>query len=551
MPSKENFMKNTFQSVAGYKLLSAIIQTFQNYGGKLSLEQLYAYLPQQLGYELNEDERGQVASVLDGYTMGERPYDEQDGKVLYLFEDLGNDSYVLTASEETINALQMEDGAFVAPEDIPTGALNGAQASKAWSDREEFASSAGHDTLTSSYETSQESTSSDGMQEGPQTVIVAFVGQPEDFASDEELEAASREADAYEENPYDEESLEQERALRDAHFAWQQGKMEESDAILEEEYMDKASHGFIASSELEGKAESGMSRGMEPEESDLAAKLAQAQATIASLKEQLYQSDQELRETTDRYEGVQADARSCFADRIESEGSARDHAASAREAREAMEKALAEKESMKKESIQAHSDAMQARSEAEAARAEAEVARSEASQAADQVIAANARVENANYLIAQARDEAESARQDARDARAEVTQIRADAKLAQTRIDEAQAQNEVYQQKAIDAQNAAAQAQGKLDVIADADRADKAAKKLTRKLNRAEDRIAQQYRKIDDHQQQIDDGKMRSFHEAQIRHNEKVIDRKERKIAELLADAQAACDRQYLARSIR
>ncbi len=65
-------------------------------------------------------------------------------------------------------------------------------------------------------------------------------------------------------------------------------------------------------------------------------------------------------------------------------------------------------------------------------------------------------------------------------------------------------------------------------------RADNA--KLNRKISKAQDRIVQQERKIFDHNGQIDrntSNMMKSVHESQIRHNKKVIDRKERKISKL------------------
>lgn len=62
---------------------------------------------------------------------------------------------------------------------------------------------------------------------------------------------------------------------------------------------------------------------------------------------------------------------------------------------------------------------------------------------------------------------------------------------------------------------------------------DKKQAKLDRKIQKAEDRIQQQYRKIEDHQEQIDQGSKQSLHKAQIRHDKKVIDRKERKIEKL------------------
>ena len=60
--------------------------------------------------------------------------------------------------------------------------------------------------------------------------------------------------------------------------------------------------------------------------------------------------------------------------------------------------------------------------------------------------------------------------------------------------------------------------------------------KIDRKIKKAQDRITQQKRKISDHLGQIErDGSnaMKSLHESQIRHNKKVIDRKERKIDKL------------------
>ncbi len=60
--------------------------------------------------------------------------------------------------------------------------------------------------------------------------------------------------------------------------------------------------------------------------------------------------------------------------------------------------------------------------------------------------------------------------------------------------------------------------------------------KIDRKIKKAQDKITQQKRKISDHLGQIErDGSnaMKSLHESQIRHNKKVIDRKERKIDKL------------------
>ncbi|WP_304685217.1 hypothetical protein, partial [Ileibacterium valens] len=60
--------------------------------------------------------------------------------------------------------------------------------------------------------------------------------------------------------------------------------------------------------------------------------------------------------------------------------------------------------------------------------------------------------------------------------------------------------------------------------------------KLSRKIDKANDRITQQERKIEDHNNQIQRNQassMKSMHESQIRHNKKVIDRKVRKIAKI------------------
>ena len=60
--------------------------------------------------------------------------------------------------------------------------------------------------------------------------------------------------------------------------------------------------------------------------------------------------------------------------------------------------------------------------------------------------------------------------------------------------------------------------------------------KIDRKIKQAQDKIAQQERKISDHIGQIErdeSNAMKSLHESQIRHNKKVIDRKERKINKL------------------
>lgn len=60
--------------------------------------------------------------------------------------------------------------------------------------------------------------------------------------------------------------------------------------------------------------------------------------------------------------------------------------------------------------------------------------------------------------------------------------------------------------------------------------------KTQKKIAKAQDRIEQQQRKIDDHNEQIErnsSGMMQSLHKAQIRHDKKVIDRKERKLDRL------------------
>lgn len=62
-------------------------------------------------------------------------------------------------------------------------------------------------------------------------------------------------------------------------------------------------------------------------------------------------------------------------------------------------------------------------------------------------------------------------------------------------------------------------------------------KKAMRKIQKAQDRIEQQERKIADHEQQIEEnstGMMKSIHRSQIRHDQKVIDRKNRKIIGLV-----------------
>lgn len=65
--------------------------------------------------------------------------------------------------------------------------------------------------------------------------------------------------------------------------------------------------------------------------------------------------------------------------------------------------------------------------------------------------------------------------------------------------------------------------------------------KTMQKIAKAKDRIAQQERKIADHEQQIEEnssGMMKSIHRSQIRHNNKVIDQKNRKISKLVQSMQ-------------
>lgn len=109
---------------------------------------------------------------------------------------------------------------------------------------------------------------------------------------------------------------------------------------------------------------------------------------------------------------------------------------------------------------------------------------------------AGAVLDEANAAVLQARDRAEKAEQQ-------------NAEL-EKKMDRLQAQNEKLQCRKEKAQN-----------------------KVDRKIQKAEDRIEQQYRKIEDHEQQIRNGSMESLHKAQIRHDKKVIDRKERKIEKL------------------
>lgn len=118
----------------------------------------------------------------------------------------------------------------------------------------------------------------------------------------------------------------------------------------------------------------------------------------------------------------------------------------------------------------------------------------------------NAELDAANAAVLQARDRAEKAE-------AEAAKARQQAARAQKKAD-------AYKKSAQKA----------------CDQADKACRKTERKILKAEQRIEQQEKKIADHEGQIardSSGFMKSFHEAQIRHDGKVIDRKERKLAKL------------------
>lgn len=111
-------MKKTFQSPAGYTLLSALIEVFQDRGNKLSIKEIYTCLPEKIGYDLSSEDQKEIKDVLDGYTVPEAGQSDDD-TVLSLFKDLGNGYYELIADAETLDALQMEDGAYVSTDVLP------------------------------------------------------------------------------------------------------------------------------------------------------------------------------------------------------------------------------------------------------------------------------------------------------------------------------------------------------------------------------------------------------------------------------------------------
>lgn len=130
----------------------------------------------------------------------------------------------------------------------------------------------------------------------------------------------------------------------------------------------------------------------------------------------------------------------------------------------------------------------------------------------------------------------------------QLAQAKSDLEKANARADQAErdthqanAEMEGYRKTAVKAQKAADRAQDKLDDLDDASQLRKDTDKMLRKVTKAEDRIDQQKRKIEDHADQIEQsssGMMKALHKAQIRHDKKVIDRKERKIDRILQDVQ-------------
>lgn len=105
---------------------------------------------------------------------------------------------------------------------------------------------------------------------------------------------------------------------------------------------------------------------------------------------------------------------------------------------------------------------------------------------------------------------------------------------AYDRADAAESRADRWEQKARDSQD-------DLEAMRQDVKDTGAQKKAMRKIQKAQDRIQQQERKISDHEQQIKEnstGMMKALHRSQIRHDQKAIDRKNRKIASLVEDMQ-------------
>lgn len=217
----------------------------------------------------------------------------------------------------------------------------------------------------------------------------------------------------------------------------------------------------------------------------------------------------------------------------------------------------------------------EAQLQAQAAQAEAENAKAEAEDSAAQVKKAQEKAEaykeDAKSLYAdeqqaeaeiqmadaqanQAKSETETAKAAAAEANAQAEKARADTEAVKAQLDQNQKDMDTLEADAKASEQRAQAAEAKLDAIASHDDDAAKASKLDSRISKAEDEIQQQYRKIEDHEHQIDSDKsglIKSIHEAEIRHNKKVIDRKEREIADLISDAQDDCEKQNLANKLK
>lgn len=428
MPSKDKIMKNTFQKAPENNLLGAIIQVFQENDGELTLNQVYALLPDKLGVEQKDIDRSQVDQILKSYASQTIACEPKQDALLCIFQDLGDGHYALNADDQMIASMQMEDGAAIFSDVIPEENDASVSAAKAWNRREEFADNAGREYggTTSQW---PEDTSYDGLNtDFAFTAKEAVDGENAAFGSD-----AMDEPQVYGDDPYDEADNQQAALEREARFANDQAadageSQPETAAGLNE---DDASYG--QSFEFESDTEV----------------LPEADVTVDAYRMDPQSSSQ------------------AYAQRL-----------------------------------------------------------TEIDDLNNQLNAANAALDQAN-------DRADKAEFETEQVRAEI---------------------DGYRKSAVNARKAADRAQGKLDQLDDASRVQKAADKIARKLNKAEDRIDQQKRKIEDHADQIEQsssGMMKAIHKAQIRHDKKVIDRKERKIDKIMQDAQSDQDTAMMSRALK
>lgn len=112
-------MPDTIQSLSGQKILSVLLELFQENGNIMSKSEVYDALETRSQWALDATDRQTVSDILDAYTGQTIACTSENDQVLCLFVSLDDDQYELIADPETVDAVSGREDARVSAAAIP------------------------------------------------------------------------------------------------------------------------------------------------------------------------------------------------------------------------------------------------------------------------------------------------------------------------------------------------------------------------------------------------------------------------------------------------